>query len=155
LASADELLDLAATEDGEAEVPLAEAAMKLAVAEERLRDLEPTPAVSPTEAIPAGGGVGSPGAPELGGDGQLAALAQDRVNYVISLIGPSATRKAGHGGTGRVAFRVDERGYVRDLEIRSSTGNGVLDGEIEPALHLAEPFAVTPEWISVKVHFDR
>ncbi|HYV48390.1 MAG TPA: TonB family protein [Myxococcaceae bacterium] len=163
LASANELLELAASDGGEVEARLAEAATALAIAEEKLRGLEATatspigatPQAGPPVDLPAGAGAGSPGAPRLSGDGRLDALAQDRVNYVISLIGPSAVRRAGHGGTGRVAFRVDERGYVRDLEIWSSTGDGLLDEEIEPALHLAEPFAETPEWISVMVHFER
>jgi len=160
LASANELMDLAESEGDEAEAHLADAAAALAGAEEKLRDLEATaieatPQTGAPAALPLGGGAGSPGAPHLSGDGQIDALAQERVNYVISLIGPSAARRAGHGGTGRVTFRVDERGYVRDLEIQRSTGDGVLDGEIEPALHLAEPFAETPEWISVMVRFER
>jgi TonB family protein len=164
LASANQLLELAALEGGEVGARrAAEAATALAAAEEKLRGLE-GPATdqagalpqagAPTD-LPVGGGTGkAPGSPLLGGNGGLNALAQGRVDYVIGLVGPSAIRKAGRGGTGKVDFRVDERGYVREVAIRRSTGTDVLDREIESTLHLAEPYAATSGWISVVVRFE-
>ncbi|HEY8209906.1 MAG TPA: TonB family protein [Myxococcaceae bacterium] len=164
LASANELLELAALEGGEVGArKAAEAATALAAAEEKLRGLQApstseagaTPQAGALTDLPQGGGVGSAaGSPRLGGSGRLNALAQGRVDYVISLVGPSAIRRAGRGGTGRVDFRVDELGYVREVAIRKSTGTNVLDREIEAALHLAEPYAATSGWISVVVRFE-
>ena len=164
LASAIELLELAALEGGEVgERRAAEAAVALAAAEEALRGMEapePNRTSAPPQAgaatdLPEGGGLGDePGSPRLGGNGLLDALAQGRVDHVVRLIGPTIARQAGRGGTGKVDFRVDERGYVREVAIRSSTGDAVLDREIAPTLHLAEPFAATPGWISVVVRFE-
>jgi TonB family protein len=164
LASATELLELAAIEGGEVGARrAAEAAAALAAAEEALRGME-APEVSRTGAppqagvvadVPEGGGLGDePGSARLGGNGRLNALAQDRVDHVVSLVGPSIAKRAGRGGTGKVDFRVDEGGYVREVVIRRSTGAELLDREIESTLHLAEPFAATPGWISVVVRFE-
>ena len=164
VASAAELLEMAALEGGEVGARrAAEASAALAAAEEALRGLE-APESSRTGAppqagavtdLPWGGGLGSqPGSPVLGGNGRLNALAQGRVDYVITLVGPSTVRRAGRGGTGKVDFRVDERGYVREVAIRRSTGHRLLDQEIEPTLHLAEPYAPSPGWISVVIRFE-
>ncbi len=101
-----------------------------------------------------GAGVGAAGAGLVGRGDSVLPLVQQRVNETAALVGGHAARVVGRSGEALVRFHVDERGYVQEVQVLSSSGVRRFDEELHSILHLAEPFPeARGKWVRVKVRF--
>lgn len=161
MAAAETLAEEAMLDGDEPGSEKARAALEaLNTAEQALADLATERPAQPSQPGapqigPAGSGAGdTPGPGTIAGDGDARHLAQQRINHVARLIGPSAAQRAGARGVAVVQFQVNADGYVAAVQILRSAGNANLDKEIDGLLHLAEPFPAWLGWLKAAVPFE-
>lgn len=106
--------------------------------------------------LPEGDGLGAT-APtlEAGGNFDPSRLVQERIAWVARLLSPALVRRAQAEGAARVALSVNRLGYIQAMRVVQSTGSPLLDAELEPTVHFAEPFPLWEGWLTVTVDYQR
>ncbi len=84
---------------------------------------------------------------------RVIAMIKERIARVMPLVYWNTARKGQRVGQARVRFRMDRRGYVRELEIIEVEGVPDISDATHAVLHLAEPYVFVPGWIELELAF--